>query len=351
MYWGGAVAAASKGLIHNSHVLRRILPAGTGMEGSRADGIGVAAAAAASTTGRLTVIFGVACIGVSTGTVLLIVAPLPPAVPCATVAPVVAVEAATAVEPLLSDDPANALLFSFSTTPPPPTDEAEELLAAVVVVPMAEPMLRYLGVAQPYLRGGGGHGGCRRSTVVRNQREKVGGGGGGAAAAAAEVDDLLLPAEEVLAWLVEVAVVFVAAGVDVDGFFAAPLPPAEVTDGVAAAAAVPEEEDLVVKSVEVIVAALAVVGGGAEAAASPFTTDAALSSVAVEVAREVVVVGAAVAGGAAICNNDTSVLVDLSAVLVPVDTGAALLAAATDECVVPVEAKEWEEEEESVDAV
>lgn len=50
-------------------------PAGTGMEGSRADGIGVAAAAAAaSTTGRLTVIFGVACIGVSTGTVLLIVA-------------------------------------------------------------------------------------------------------------------------------------------------------------------------------------------------------------------------------------------------------------------------------------
>lgn len=38
------------------------------MEG-RSDGVGVAA-----TTGRLTVIFGVACMGVSTRTVLLIVA-------------------------------------------------------------------------------------------------------------------------------------------------------------------------------------------------------------------------------------------------------------------------------------
>lgn len=98
------------------------------------------------------------------------------------------------------------------------------------------------------------------------------------------------------------------AAVEVD-FFAEP--PATADD-------ITEVEDLGVKSVEVIVAALAVVGAEGTAAGSPFPDDdplPALSCVAA-VAMMVVEVARVVVDAGAICNNDTSVFVDLSAVVV-----------------------------------
>lgn len=107
------------------------------------------------------------------------------------------------------------------------------------------------------------------------------------------------------------------------------------------------EEDLVVKSVDVIVAALAVVGGAGAVIDSPFTTEAeddplvALSSVVVEIARVVV---DAVLTGAAICNNDTSVFVDLSAVVVAA-AATVLVAVGTEVLATDGVAEDVEEEE------